>query len=180
MAKQNYCRECNAALLPGSTDCKSCGWRDVSSGTASNPRPSLAELKIDMRSILDAARMEHPAHALPTNGDQAVEWFLNLIEPEHRTERPKEQSSRKKDGGTWLWPYAERVKYLLRIYLAAPRELQQVVVAARDDNIFWRGDDYPFFISVIDETEKMRELGFVEYRRQARAAMGRLNLEAAR
>ena len=124
--------------------------------------------------------MDHPVHAMPQQGDHAVEWFLNLVEPQHRTERPKEQSSRKKDGGTWLWPYAERAKYLLRKYLEAPIKLQQVVVAAREDKIFWRGEDYPFFVCVIDDTEKMRELGIVEYRRQARAEMGRLDLGAPR
>jgi len=180
MAKQNYCRECNAALLPGSTDCKSCGWRHPGSGTASSPRPGLDNLKADMLDILNAAKMDHPVHAMPTHEPTAVGWFLNLVELEHRTERPKEQSSRKKEGGAWVWPYAERVKYLLRKYLMAPLELQQLVVAAREDKIFWRGDDYPFFVCVIDETEKMRGLGLVEYRRQSRAAMNRLSLGSSR
>jgi len=180
MTKQNYCQECNAALLPGSTDCKSCGWRDASSGTASNPRPVLGDLKYQMLGILNVVTMDHPVHAMPTDGATATGWFLHLVEPEHRTERPKEQSLRKKDGGTWLWPYAERIKYLLRKYLMAPLELQQLVVAAREDGIFWRGDDYPDFICVIDETEKMRDLELIEYRCQARASMGRVNLAADR
>jgi hypothetical protein len=72
------------------------------------------------------------------------------------------------------------VKYLLCVYLGATLDLQQLVVAAREDGIFWRGDDYPAFVCVIDETEKMRNLGLIEYRRQARATMGRVNLAADR
>jgi hypothetical protein len=138
----------------------------------------LDDLKSGMLDILNVATMDHPVHAMPGDGSQAVTWFLNLVEAEHRTERPAEVIT--KQGKSWVWAYAERIKYLLRKYLMAPLELQQLVVAAREDGIYWRGDDYPFFIIVIDETEKMRGMGLTEYRRQARAAMGRVNLSADR
>jgi len=180
MGKLNYCPECNEPLLPGVNECSSCKWRAPNVGASTHTRPVLGDLKSGLLNILNAATMDHPAHAMPTHAETAVAWFLNLVEPEHRTERPQQVSGRGKQASSWRWPYAERVQYLMRVYLGAPIELQQLVVAAREDGIFWRGDDYVFFVRVIDETEKMRELGLDEYRRQSRKAMGRLNLGADR
>jgi len=174
----DYCIECNAPLLPGSIDCKICGWKAKGVSVAAGGRPILADLEADMVQVLRTSSSDHPTHGIPKDENAAIDWFMRLVEPEHRTERPQE--IRNKSGQSWRWTYADRVLYLLRKYLVAPLELQQLVVAAREDGIFWRGDDYPFFVCVIDETEKMRDLGLVEYRRQARAAMGSLNLGATR
>ena len=178
MKKSNYCPQCDAPLLPGAVNCKNCMW--AKDGTEGNPRPILDNLKADMLDIFNTVTMDHPVHAMPRDSGQALIWFLTLVESEHRTERSTHVSGRNKHGKSWQWPYADRVKHLLHKYLVAPLDLQQLVVAAREDGIYWRGDDYLFFVCVIDETEKMRDLGLDEYRRQVRASMGRLNLAADR
>lgn len=48
------------------------------------------------------------------------------------------------------------------------------MVAAREDGIFWRGDELDNFYKIIDETEKMRTMGIAEYKRQALRSMRNL------
>lgn len=44
---------------------------------------------------------------------------------------------------------------------------QRFINAARQDRIFWRGDDIETFKRIYDETMAMRKIGPQEYRRQA-------------
>ena len=165
-------------MLPGKINCNSCGWKAKGVSEAIGGRPVLSELRAVVAQVLRTTSSDHPIHRMPKDENAAVDWFLRLIEPEHRTERPQE--IRTKTGAYWRWPYADRVVYMLRGYLAASESLQRLVVAAREDAIYWRGDDEPFFIGVINETEKMRAMGLDEYRRDARNAMSRVNLQADR
>jgi len=89
-------------------------------------------------------------------------WFRNLIEPQRHSERVQQVPT--KTGQAWVWPYGNRVKHLLRDYLRADTKLQDVIKAAREDKIYWRGDTLDFFMTVIDETEKMRKVGVAAYR----------------
>ena len=175
----NYCPGCHIALTLGAMSCKACGWKETGAGTDEG-MPTLNQLKADMRAAIARVPPDRWPERMPVEPDRAVDWFLRLVEPHHKTESPGYLPSRFKQRNTWQWPYRERIMYQLRKYLAAPQELQQLIVAAREDKIYWRGDDYPSFVCVIDETEKMRELGVADYRRKARAAMGRVNLDANR
>lgn len=48
----------------------------------------------------------------------------------------------------------------------APSE-QRLIVAAREDRVYWRGEDIETFKRVYDETQEMRSMGAQKYREGA-------------
>lgn len=107
-------------------------------------------------------------HAMPMYAQDAVEWFLSLIEPpDPFTDRPRWIATHN-GGGFWQEPYVDRVIACLKRYLNADEGLQRTIVAAREDDIPWRGDDERVFRLVIEETERMREMGRDAYREAGR------------
>lgn len=131
-------------------------------------RPTFQQLEQDLANIIMAARKR--PEKMPESAFEAVSWFIRLVEGQWWGESLREKPVNT-GGMVWIWPYADRVKYLLNIFLKADKKLQELVISAREDKIFWRGDDFEFFVGVIDETEKMREAGIVKYKKQAIASM---------
>ncbi len=44
---------------------------------------------------------------------------------------------------------------------------QRFINAARDDNVYWRGEDIETFKRVYEETQRMRSMGAKKYRAEA-------------
>jgi len=108
-------------------------------------------------------------------------WWLNLIEQQKSYEKPRKVSSNSskpdKPVFHWVWPYAEKVKNLLIKYLQSDKKLQKLIQAAREDKIYWRGDDFDMFVNIINETELMRKIGIVEYKKQTKEKLKKLGLK---
>ena len=163
------CPGCKLEIDDKAQSC-SCGWRR---GAALSGAPTINDLKIELVDIMIE---------LKNKGDiDAAERFLQLLEPESRRDRPVKISVLgKKDGGyRWAWDYSVHVKDCLRIFLTIPTTDQETIKAAREDNIFWRGDDVDQFMLIIDETMRMRDIGVEQYRVECLRNMGRLRMGAA-
>lgn len=106
---------------------------------------------------------------LRENVDITLAWFMGLIEPHQPEEAPRVITV----GGerVWSWPYEVRVISLLKKYLKADHSFQETITAARADNIYWRGDDREQFNMIINETERMRSMGVVAYRKEVKEKM---------
>lgn len=82
-----------------------------------------------------------------------VEYFSRLFEKEKRSEEKKPG----KNGGL-VWPYAERIVYLARKFIAIPDDFKKLVIDARREKIYWRGDEVDFFNKIVTETILFRDL----------------------
>ncbi len=115
-------------------------------------------------------RCKRKPTVMPDSAFEAANWFMRLIEPQRHYEKQVDRKT--KDGKTYyIWGYADRVKSTLLIFLDIEKKLQELIVAAKQDGIYWRGDDFDFFIKVIDEHEKMKTMGSEKYRKAAIAEM---------
>lgn len=122
-------------------------------------KPTFLDLESDIADII---------RTQPHKGNvfDVVKWFVNLLEGQMSGEGIREVRTGKGQP-YWLWPYAERMKRLTRQYYTLNNDFQQIIQAAREDEVYWRGDEMGFFMTVIDETEKMKSLGAVKYRKRA-------------
>ena len=174
----NHCPECEDALLPGATRC-SCGWRSKaakSENRSSEPRPDTESLIRDLIEILTATDKAKWPVAMPDEPQAAAEWFLWLIADQRPGEQQRQHMNR--DGKYyWRWPYADRARGMLHTFLRGDADLQRLVIAAREDEIFWRGEDYRTLLSIINETEAMREEGVTDYVARARLVVRNALLE---
>lgn len=85
-----------------------------------------------------------------------VEFFLDLFETQRKYEQQQQRLNR--DGKEYLVdPYAERIGYLTSAYLNQSSNFQQYIQAARQDGIYWRGDDQATFEHVCDQTMRWRD-----------------------
>ena len=129
-----------------------------------NTKPSFQQLEQELANIVMAARKK--PERMPESAFKAVSWFIRMVEPPGWGESLREKHV--SDGRmAWVWPYADRVKRLLDVFLKSEKRLQDLIISAREDKVFWRGDDFDFFIKVIAETENMREVGIGEYRKSS-------------
>lgn len=125
--------------------------------------------------------------AMPENVGDAVSWWMSMQEPmDDRFELPRRVGTGK--GGTrWATPYQARLCYTLAIFLRLPEDRQRIVVAAREDGYWWRGeyedvqhghDKVWLFLLVLEQYELQTQLGKDAYReyalKSARKAAARL------
>ena len=95
-------------------------------------------------------------------------WWIDMQEPPSMpADAPRRVSMPGDEGQRWICPYHERIRHTLRKFLSLHEHDQKIIMAAREDKVFWRGDDMPFFMRVIDETVKMRKMGVEAYRIEA-------------
>lgn len=112
--------------------------------------------------------------AMPTTPQEAIRWFLNLLEPKDEVfERPKHVPVKTKKGVVLVtrYPYVYRVHFAMKRFFIADPDFQRLIINAREDKIFWRGDTREFFLTVIRETLNMREIGRDQYIAQAKAQL---------
>lgn len=134
-------------------------------------QPTFDDLVDKLAQIIKSSKKSVKLAAHPID---AAKQFLIIIGNQKPGEKIKLVKNVKKNKEFYVWPYAENAKYLLKKFLNGSFELQTIVVAAREDGIFWRGDELDNFYKIIDETEKMRTMGIAEYKRQALRSMRNL------
>jgi len=138
-----------------------------------SPPPTFHGLEAELLGMIEShrksTRKAYPP-SVPANPADAVQWFIKLMPGQKHNEAMRERSTLK-GRKYWSWPYADRLKYLVRSFFAADVDLQNLVIAARQDRIEWRGDDLELFAKVIEETESMRNVGIEAYCKQAIAKM---------
>lgn len=122
-------------------------------------------------------RRGHPwPSGMPQGPKDAARWWIGIQEPPKDTEEPREI---RKGGETvgFRFPYIERLMNNLRRFIELDHDKQRLILAAREDRIYWRGDDCetrlealdgmtPFEL-VISETERAREIGIDQFKGQA-------------
>lgn len=105
---------------------------------------------------------------MPPSPHDAATWWIDMQEKPSQQDRPHKVSVVGDDGFRWICPYHLRISYTLRKFLFAMKEAEQrIIMAAREDGVFWRGDDMYFFMLVIDETQRMRKIGVEAYREES-------------
>lgn len=134
-------------------------------------RPPLAVdvLTIVAEEVLQSSTGSH--ESVPRVAPTLARWWMHQQEPPHPfMDRPQSRSRR--DGGTyWLTPYADRIAHTLREFMRLNADFQGWIVAAREDGIFWRGEDREQFRRLIIETEKFNRLCRDEYVKEAKSQM---------
>lgn len=174
-----YCDQCGDPIPVGSDGCNNRGCRKPAGRRPTQqPPPSLDGLKAELAEDLQHVNPNAWPDMMPGDPTMAVDWFIDLVAPEHKTERPAQVVSRKDNSQAyrWQWPYEDRLRYLLRAFICAKPKLQRMVVVAREDGVYWRGDGYDEFMRVIDETERMRSMDPQAYRREAIQKLKNLEL----
>ena len=116
--------------------------------------PTLNEFKVKFESVLKNGKANFSA-----------DWFLKLIQPPQPEEAPRIKNY--KGDEWWDWPYEARAIFLFRKYMTCDEEFQKFIIAAREDNIYWRGDEPEFFYLVVKEHERMKEMGVEKYQQEA-------------
>ena len=115
----------------------------------------------------------------PSPRDAAAVWLgmQEPVEPREQARRiPIPQERGKPVQHRWETPYIARITASLRAFLQHNGSQQRYIVAAIEDGIVYRGDDnihkykqldgLTLFQSIVKETEHMREIGVVAYRKQ--------------
>lgn len=147
-------------------------------------KPTLAEVRQAVCDVLQAHMERFSATRLPEpmppNLGDGVRWWIGTMqEPARWHEQP--MSVRTTGGGTrWDYPYQTRVVDNLLTFLRMPKNDRSMIVAGRDDGVFWRGEPVSVFIPIVDETHKMRRDGVKEYIRNGSAYLAKLRRDIRR
>jgi len=132
--------------------------------TKSEPETPIADRPPLVEDELNAVIAEFTKHSplpncIPKPLESIAAWWMNIVEPPKGDERPYRISA-----GRWICPYHNRVRYLLRKFLHLSEPDRRLILAAREENIFWRGEDRAFFETTITYYGKMRAVGVEAYR----------------
>lgn len=127
-------------------------------GDDAGPRPTMNQFKQRFEKILTRE-----------GADFTVDWFLNLVGQPNKIDGPR--LIRTKTGSHWQWPYAERSIFLSRKFMKSAADFKKFIIAAREDGIFWRGDDPDEFYRIAGEIELFRTKDDSEYRQNAMTRM---------
>lgn len=147
----------------------------------SDSPPQIESVLIDQLGRIKHAKgskyLDSVTPQLTGSAREAVSWFLRVMEPPSRFEAVRAIRGRNKDGEekiTWQTPYHGRMTYLLTRFCSEPVEYQELIIAAAEDGIWWRGDSRPMFERVIKHTARFRQLGEHEYQKRAQLMMAEI------
>lgn len=167
------CPSCEKTLIRPA-DCELCGWsRATGSPDGRPPMPTMRDALAEIASQIDQCRLKRPA-GMPDNLQDAARWMLSKVL--ERMQPEEAPALRSRDEGTkenttriwfWVWPYLTRIKTQTRQFLHVDAEFQRYIIAAKEDDIPWRGDEPWFFYRVVDEHHKMLRMGVAEYQKQS-------------
>jgi hypothetical protein len=132
--------------------------------------PTFSGLADDLKTMIEtrwSSRKKPFPACVPGDPYAAIDWFIKMM-PGQKPYEAVRQTSTVKGTKFWIWPYADRMKYLARKFFDADTDLQNFVIAARQDRIEWRGDDMKTFLMIIEETEEMHRIGVDAYRKKIR------------
>lgn len=167
----NNCPQCGEFLLKGKSSCE-CGWNQGKQ----TEKPPLVEHELMKVLGKYMARRQLP-YFMPTQPIEAARWWIEQQEPGKSDEAPRQVSiPGSDDARRWICPYHNRLVYTLWKFLHQPFADQKLILAAREDKIFWRGDEMKFFMLLIEEVSRMRKIGIDAYRNEALKKMKELNL----
>lgn len=113
---------------------------------------------------------------MPPGPRDAARWLREHVLDRHHAE---ESPRRNRSGESWIWPYKDRCILNARMFLSMPSEHQAYILAAREDGVMWRGDDFDFFRRVYDETMRMVDMGPDAYRKEAIKRLRELSVKSA-
>ena len=90
---------------------------------------------------------------IPADPFQAARyWMAHQCPADDFTEGATPPNSK---GGTWATPYHDRLIYALRKFLKLKAVQQLHVIDHIEKGIPWKGEDFDFYLLVVDETIKM-------------------------
>ena len=132
--------------------------------------PTKADVVAEVISeISKCRRKRHPDQ--PVNAHKAAEWLIGMLEQPNQYDAPYKMTARNGDSFHWVWPYLIKCKALANIFLHADRKHQDMILAAIEEDIKWRGESYEELCKLIPEFHHMREIGVEAYRKEAIAKM---------
>ena len=142
------------------------------------PPPTAEEVLAPVIEKWLASRYEREApEIVPRNPAKLVDWWQGFIEPPEPWEAPKKEKRRDGKSEYWKTQYIDRLHETLQVFLSLPRSFQDLIVAARGDKVYWRGDtNMELFATIWDETLRMREMGVEAYRQECVSKIRRLKL----
>lgn len=114
-----------------------------------------------------AKRLRWP-EMMPLDYVQAAQWWVRMQEPADEIfERPREMPVMGKgETSTRMdYPYIRRLCATLRAFLMTDAKQQGFIVAAKEEGIWWRGEDKEHYAVVIREVDSQRVLGVEEHRK---------------
>lgn len=168
---RTHCPICTAPLSsPGASRCAdpNCSWTEGKRrGVTGNSKPTLETLIDQCAQYLMTVPGEKYPDSLPSNpADAARFWVEKVIG--RRGDGPQLVQSRDKDATqVWRWPWGEMVRLLLARFVRADNVMQRLIIAAAEDEVFWRGEPHDVLVATVNETELQRMIGADEYRKHA-------------
>lgn len=106
-------------------------------------------------------------HEMPQVPIEVAGWWMTMQEAPGPFDNPHRVPLMGGDGYRWECPYHRRLEYTLRKFMDMKPDERRMIVAAREDRVYWRGDDIWFFMHVIGETTRMRGMGVATYREES-------------
>jgi len=100
---------------------------------------------------------------MPFNPRQAATWWIDQQEPADVYSERLEKVTKDGNFQAWKTPYHDRLKRTISKFLALDKPHQLYVIEAQKSGIPWRGDDFPFYITVMKEHIRMVEEGKDKY-----------------
>ena len=124
-----------------------------------------------LRNFFNSSEIKWPLE-VPRTLDAACGWFIKLAAPAKRSEKPRKVPlSGVTNGVRWEYPYHTRLMMVCDRYFAATEDHRNFIQAAREDGVFWYGEDLPHFSKVYEETMKYNEMKEDEKKAYARACI---------
>lgn len=118
-----------------------------------------------LQRYLDAKQQIGFPEPLPPTMAECVDWWIRTMqEPERWYERPHSVGVvGRQSASRWEYGYQIRLVQNLERFLRLSVKDRRMIVAGREDGVFWRGEPVAFFVQVVEETMRMREMGAREY-----------------
>ena len=139
----------------------------VASSNDTSQRPGKNAVREEVSFILqrymDSVGQISLPHPMPPNIGAAVDWWIKTMQPQER----RDEYARQSRNGGWHYPYLDRTADTLKRFLRLTIAQKEIVIAAREDGVYWRGDNMDFFMQVVNETMDMHEIGVPAYRQKA-------------
>lgn len=130
----------------------------------SDPEPGVRE------AVMRWQRERLPWPSDVPQGERLASWWSSMQEPyEPALERPRQVPVLGGDEYRTEYPYHDRMRETLWRYLCAPQSLRRLVVAAREDGHWWRGEDAAMLLGIMAERERMADMGSSAYRQRSMA-----------
>lgn len=137
----------------------------------SNDRPEQIE-EVLAKIVLDHVRFRGRLPSfIPDNEYAVASWWQDMQEKPTSLDKPHKVSVPGKDEYRWESPYVRRLSYTLSKFLSLNENDQRLIIAAKEEDVYWRGDDIDFFMNLVSETQRMRKIGIQKYREECIAKM---------